>query len=217
VITLTKVKMSGKKMIHKKVKSFDGKDLGKVESISADYVELKDGSTHYFIPKLHVKEFDKENLYVLQMKDEIKDRYERDDPPLPSELQESERERIDEGKYKAYHEVIPFMAKEPGLELKGQQSGDILRIPWEEVIHKHVRTTDNVDIGDVDRVGNEFIIVREGVANIHLYYIPKQYFTNYDGSSLWIDVPSGLVSPKFEREDEPTKEEIEMLMNEVPD
>ena len=94
---------------------------------------------------------------------------------------------------------------------------EILKIPWEEVIHKHVRTLDNVDIGDVDRIGNEFIVVREGVANVHLYYIPKQYISNYDGSSIWIDVPSGLVSAKFERENEPTQEEIEMLLDEVPD
>jgi hypothetical protein len=59
--------------------------------------------------------------------------------------------------------------------------------------------------------------VREGVANVHLYYIPKQYISNYDGSSLWIDVASGLVSPKFEGEDEPTREEIDMLLDEVPD
>jgi hypothetical protein len=68
-----------------------------------------------------------------------------------------------------------------------------------------------------DKVGNELIIMRDGVANIHLYYVPKPYITNYDGSSLWIDVPSGLVGPKFERQEEPTQEEIDMLMNEVPD
>ena len=62
-----------------------------------------------------------------------------------------------------YRELIPPMAKEPGLEMRGQESGEILKIPWEEVIHKHVRTSDNVDIGDVDKVGNEFIVVREGV------------------------------------------------------
>ena len=201
-------------MINKKVKSFDGKDLGKIQNITADYVELKHGGTHYFIPKVHIKEFDKDDLYVLQTKDEIKEKYERDDPPLASEIEEAERS----GKgYSGYHEVIPFMAKEPGLELKGKESGTVLTIPWEEVIHKHVRSVDNVDMGDVDRVGNEFIVVREGVANIHLYYIPKQYITKYDGSSLWIDVSSGLVSPKFEREDEPTQEEIEMLLHEVPD
>jgi len=36
-------------------------------------VELKHGNNHYFIPKLDVKEFDKENLYVLLMKDEVKE------------------------------------------------------------------------------------------------------------------------------------------------
>jgi len=211
---MTQVKISGKKILSKKVKSMDGKDLGKIQNITPDYVELKHGGTHYFIPKLHIKEFDKEDLYVLQTKDEIKDKYERDDPPLPSEIKEAERS---EQGYKGYHEVIPFMAKEPDLQFKGKQSGDVLTIPWEDVIHKHVRTVDNEDIGDVDKVGNEFIVVRQGVANIHMYYIPKQYITNYDGSSLWIDVTSGLVSPKFEREDEPTQEEIEMLLNEVPD
>jgi hypothetical protein len=211
---MTKVKISGKKMINKSVKSIDGKDLGKIQNITADFIELKHGGTHYFIPKLHIKEFDKEDLYVLQTKDEIKDKYERDDPPLPSEIKEDERSG--QG-YVGYHEVIPFMAKEPDLQLKGKESGDVLTIPWEDVIHKHVRTVDNIDIGDVDKVGNEFIVVREGVANVHMYYIPKQYITNYDGSSLWIDVTSGLVSPKFEREDEPTQEEIEMLVNEVPD
>ena len=208
-----KVKISGKRLIHKKVKSFDGKDLGKIKSITPQYVEIKDDDKRYFVPKVHIKEHDKD-LFVLLMRQEVKDKYEREDPPLSSEVEEAER--TGEG-YNTYHEVIPFMAREPGLELKGQRTGDILKIPWADVIHKHVRTADNVDIGDVDRIGNEFIVVREGVANIHMYYIPKQYINNYDGSSVWIDVPSGLVSPKFEREDEPTQEEIEMLLNEVPD
>lgn len=211
---MAKVKIAGKKMIGKTVKSFDGKDLGKIRSISTDYIELKHGNDRFFIPKLHVKEFDKDNLYVLLMKDEVKERYERNSPPLPSDIKYAEHS---EQGYAGYHEVIPFMSKEPDLQLKGKQSGDILTIPWEQVIHKHVRTSDNVDIGDVDKVGNEFFVVRDGVATIHLYYIPKPYITNYDGSSLWIDVPSGLVGPKFERQDEPTQEEIEMLMNEVPD
>jgi len=210
---MTELKISGKRLIDKKVKSFDGKDLGKVKSITPEIVELKDGGKRYFVPKLHFKEHDKD-LYVLLMEDEVRDKYQREDPPLPSEIQDAVR--TGEG-YNSYHQIIPFMAKEPDLELKGEKSGDILKIPWDEVIHKHVRTLDNVDIGDVDKVGNEFIVVREGVANVHLYYIPKQYINNYDGSSLWIDVASGLVSPKFEREDEPTQEEIDMLLSEVPE
>jgi hypothetical protein len=107
------------------------------------------------------------------------------------------------------------MAKEPGISLKDQQSGEALNIRWEEVIHKHVRTSDDIDIGDVERVGNEFIVVRQGVAKVHIYYVPKAYISNYDGSYLYISAPSGLVNAKFERDTEPTPEEIRALGKEA--
>jgi len=203
-----------KGILHKKVSSLDGKELGSIESISPDYVELVEGGInkkHYFLPKSYLKEFGEKNFCVLLTKNEVKNRYKRHDPPTSSELQSIE------GLGKKYHEVIPFMAKEPGLELKGEQFGDILRIPWEEVIHKHIRTSDNIDIGDVDRIGNEFIVVRDGIVHSHMYYIPKQYITHYDGSSLWITVPNELISVKFERKGEPTEEEIDMLISEASD
>jgi hypothetical protein len=212
------VGMSWDKVIGEEVKSADDKDLGKVESIAADYVEVKEGTVnkkHYYIPKSFVEEFDGKKLHVSLTKDEVKERYERDSPPLPAEFESNEYKDISrqrEAKYPQYLELIPLMAKEPGLEMKGQESGEILKIPWEEVIHKHVRTSDNVDIGDVDKVGNEFIVVREGIVSVHLYYIPKQYINHYDGSSLWVNVPSGLMSAKFERKTEPTQQEIDMLV-----
>jgi hypothetical protein len=79
-----------------------------------------------------------------------------------------------------------------------------------------VKTIDSVDIGDIELVGNKFIVVREGVARIRHYYIPKSYINNYDGSSVYVAAPSGLVSAKFERETEPTPEDIKMLANEAP-
>jgi hypothetical protein len=98
------------------------------------------------------------------------------------------------------------------LEIKTPSMDEELKIPWEEIIHKHVRTTDNVDIGDVDRVGDQFIVVREGVANVHLYYIPKKYIIKYDGSTLWLNLSSTLASSKFERKNEPSQEEMNSLL-----
>jgi hypothetical protein len=216
-----KVEMPWEKVIGKKVKSSDSKDLGKVESIGPHFVEVNEGIVrhkHYFIPKYYVEGFDGDNLHVALTKDEIKNKYERDSPPSESELQNQEyleRKSKVESSHPQFLHGIPFMAKEPGVSLKNQQSGQTLNIPWEEVIHKRVKTTDNVDIGDVEKVGNEFIVVREGVAKVHIYYIPKPYITNYDGSSLYISAPSGLVSAKFERETEPTPEEIRTLGKEA--
>jgi hypothetical protein len=210
------------KVIDKKVKSSDNQDLGKVESVSTYYLEAKEGlvsKKRYYIPKYYIHGFDGENLHSALTKDEIKDKYERDSPPSESEFKTQEYEeqrKKTESIYPQFRYGVPFMAKEPGVALKSESSGETLNIPWEEVIHKHVRTTDNVDIGDIETVGNEFIVVREGDVKIHHYYIPKSYITKYDGSSLWIDSPSTLVSAKFERETEPTAEEIKMMGNEAP-
>jgi hypothetical protein len=199
--------------------------MGKVESIAANYAEVKEGAVHkkrYFVPKYYIQGFDGENLRASLAKREINDRYERDSPPTESEFQTQEyieQRRKVESTYPQFLHGIPWMAKEPEYNFK--QSSLVrhllsLTIPWEEIIHKRVKTTDNVDIGDTEQGGNECIVVREGVANIHLYYIPKAYINNYDGSSIWIAAPSGLVSAKFERETEPTPEEVRMLANDAP-
>jgi hypothetical protein len=216
------VGMPWEKILDKKVKSSDDKELGKVQSVSSDYVEVTEGlvsKKRYYIPKYYIQGFDGDNLHVSLTKDEIKDRYHRDAPPSESEFRTQEYEerkrKVDSDNPQFVHGV-PFMAHEPGVTLKDGQSGEALNIPWDEIVHKHVRTTDNVDIGDVERVGNEFIVVREGVANVHLYYIPKPYISNYDGSYLYISAPSGLVSAKFERDSEPTQEELRALAREAP-
>jgi hypothetical protein len=77
-------------------------------------------------------------------------------------------------------------------------------------------TSDSIDIGDVDQVGNNFIVVRQGVGNSTLYYIPKSFIDNYDGSCLYVAVPSGLVAAKFARDTDPTPEELERLGKEQP-
>jgi hypothetical protein len=217
-----RVGMPWEKILDKKVKSSDNQDLGKAQSVSSEYVEVTEGfvsKKRYYIPKYFIDGYDGEYLRTSMTKDEIKDRYQRDAPPSESEFRTQEYEerkrKVDSDNPQFLHGV-PFMAREPGVTLKDAQSGRALNIPWEEVVHKQVRTTDNVDIGDVDRVGNEFIVVREGVAKVHIYYIPKPYIYNYDGSYLYISAPSGLLSAKFERDTEPTPEEIRALAREAP-
>ena len=201
-------KLSWEKVLDKEVKSSDRKEIGKIKSVGPHFVEVEDGvisKKHYFIPKKYIHQYDGNTIYSSLEKEEISQKYQRDSPPLESELQEIERGEE--------YELIPFMAQEPGLEIKTERMDEELKIPWEEIIHKHVRTTDNIDIGDVDKVGNEFIVVREGFANVHLYYIPKKYIIKYDGSSLWLNLSSTLASAKFERKNEPSEEEMENLLN----
>src|SRR5215213_5135251 len=216
----SRVNVPCEKVKGKKVKSSDDKDLGKVEDTAPHYVEVKEGligKKSYFIPKHNINYFDGDNLHTSLTKDEIKSKYERDSPPSESEIQTQyleQKNKIESEQPQSLHGV-PFMASESGVTSRSDLTGEELNIEWAEVIHKHVRAADNVDMGDVERVGNEFIVVRQGVAKVHLYYIPKVCISNYDGSSLYLTVPSDFVRARFERETEPTSEEIRALAKEA--
>src|SRR5918999_1006246 len=216
----TMVNVPWEKVKGKKAKSKDNKDLGKVEDIAPHYVEVKEGligKKSYFIPKHYINYFDGDNLHTSLTKDEIKSKCERDSPPSESEIQtqySEQRNKIESEQPQSLHGV-PFMARESGVTSRSDLTGEELNIEWAEVIHKHVRAADDVDMGDVERVGNEFIVIRQGVAKVHLYYIPKVCISNYDGSSLYLNVPSDFVRSRFERESEPKAEEIRALAEEA--
>ena len=43
---------------------------------------------------------------------------------------------------------------------------------WIDLINESVHTSDDIDIGDVDAVSRDFIVVKRGFVNVHYYYIP---------------------------------------------
>jgi hypothetical protein len=216
------VQLSWDKIIGKKVKSSDKKDLGEAESVATEYIEVKEGivsKKHYYIPKYYIQGFDGDSLYTSLTKKVIKDRFERDSPPSPSESQTTEYQgRVSQAEsvHPQFVHGVSRMAKEPLMEISADYSGRTYKIPWDQLIHKHAKTTDKVEIGYVERIGDEFIVIREGVSNVHLYYIPKTYIREYDGSQIWIDAPSGLVRSKFERKTEPPVEELRTMATEAP-
>ena len=220
--TVEGVPMPWDRIIGKDVRTADKKDLGKVESISTQYIEVKEGVVsrkHYFVPKYYIEGFDGDNLHASLTKEELKFQYERDSPPSPEEFEKAEyRERVRsvDARNPQFLHGVPWMAREPSTEIPVDYSGTTYNIPWDEIVHKHVRTADSVEVGYVERVGNEFLVVREGVGDAHLYYIPKAYIRDFDGAQLWIDAPSALVRAKFEKESEPSQEELRALASDSP-
>jgi hypothetical protein len=204
-----------------KVKSKDNSDVGKIEEVGPHYVEVKEGligKKSYFIPKYYIEYYDGDKLHTSLSKDEIRRKWERNSPPSETEVQTQEylvqKKKVDEEQPQFLHGV-PFMAPEPGISIKSDTTGEEVKIEWANVIHKRVRASDDIDIGDVERVGNEYIVVRQGVAKVHHYYIPKACISNYDGSSLYLNVPSDFVKSRFEKDSEPTTDEIHTLAREA--
>jgi hypothetical protein len=43
---------------------------------------------------------------------------------------------------------------------------------WVDLVNESVHTTDDIDIGDIDAVSRDFVVVKRGFVNVHYYYIP---------------------------------------------
>jgi len=69
--------ISWDKAIDKKVKSSDDKDLGKIQSVTRDYIQTKEGTVdkkYYYIPKYYLQGYDGDHLWVSLTKDDVKSR-----------------------------------------------------------------------------------------------------------------------------------------------
>src|SRR5215211_4935954 len=69
------------------------KDIGKVQSITKEYIQTKEGlvsKNYYFIPKYYFQGYDGDSLWVSLTKDEIKSKFEKEKEPEPGELETPE-------------------------------------------------------------------------------------------------------------------------------
>ena len=85
---------------------------------------------------------------------------------------------------------------------------------WIDLINESVHTSDDVDIGDIDAVSRDFIVVKRGFVNIHYYYIPIGKVEGWDGHVLWLKVPEEYVQKNYERDVHP--DPLRYYMNDSP-
>ena len=71
---------------------------------------------------------------------------------------------------------------------------------WMDIIDESVHASDDEDIGDVEAVNRDFIVVKRGFINIHRYYIPISKVQGWDGNVLWLSITEETVKANYERE-----------------
>lgn len=74
-----------------------------------------------------------------------------------------------------------------GREKKKRRKG------WIDLINESVHTSDDIDIGDIDAVSRDFIVVKRGFVNVHYYYIPIGKVEGWDGNVVWLKVPEEYI------------------------
>ena len=57
-------------------------------------------------------------------------------------------------------------------------------INWDEVIKKEARGKNDEDLGEVQEVGDTYVVVQKGLINKEKFYIPQDKVESYDGTVL---------------------------------
>ena len=77
---------------------------------------------------------------------------------------------------------------------------DVPKTGWMSLINESVHSSDDIDIGDIDAVSKDFIVVKRGYVNVHYYYIPISKVEGWDGHILWLKITENEVKEKYERD-----------------
>ncbi len=67
------------------------------------------------------------------------------------------------------------------------------------MINESVHTSDDQDIGDIEAVSRNFIVVKRGYVNIYRYYVPISKVHGWDGNVLWLKITEEDVKKNYER------------------
>jgi hypothetical protein len=82
---------------------------------------------------------------------------------------------------------------------EGADYSNPAKTDWIDLIDEPVHTTDDIDIGDIEAVSRDFIVVKRGFVDLHYYYIPISKIEGWDGSVLWLKIPQNEIKANYER------------------
>ncbi len=73
-------------------------------------------------------------------------------------------------------------------------------LAWVELLNESVHTSDDQDIGDIEAVNRQFIVVKRGFVNIHRYFIPAYKIEGWDGNIVWVKITEEEVKRKYQND-----------------
>lgn len=76
---------------------------------------------------------------------------------------------------------------------------------WIDLIGQPCRTSGNQELGHLEAVGGEFIVIRKVYLAIHThyYYIPYDKVQGWDGNIIWLGISKAEVEQQYEKHKAP--------------
>jgi hypothetical protein len=72
-----------------------------------------------------------------------------------------------------------------------------------DVTNESVHTSDDEDIGDIEAINRDFIVVKRGYVHVHYYYIPMNKVEGWDGHVVWLKITEKEVKNNYQRDRSP--------------
>jgi hypothetical protein len=76
---------------------------------------------------------------------------------------------------------------------------------WIDLIEQPCRTSGNQELGHLEAVGGEFIVIRKVYLAIHThyYYIPYDKVQGWEGNIIWLGITRAEVEQQYEKHKAP--------------
>jgi uncharacterized protein (TIGR02271 family) len=82
--------------------------------------------------------------------------------------------------------------------------GSTSNIDWDDVIKKEARGSGDEDLGEVQEVGQNYVLVQKGMLSKQKFYIPKDQVQSYDGNTLRFRISEDDAKARYLRDSPPT-------------
>jgi stress response protein YsnF len=84
-------------------------------------------------------------------------------------------------------------------------------IDWDDVIKKEARGINDEDLGEVQEVTQDYVMVQKGLINKEKLYIPRDLVIGYNGTILIFNITAEEAKSKFLRDSEPVVSQSQVL------
>jgi hypothetical protein len=76
---------------------------------------------------------------------------------------------------------------------------------WIDLIGQSCRTSDNQELGHLEAISNDFIVIRKEYLAIHThyYYIPYDKVQGWDGNIIWLGISKAEVEQNYKKHKAP--------------
>jgi len=86
-------------------------------------------------------------------------------------------------------------------------------ILWGEIEGKKVKSVDGENLGKIEKISQNHVMIEEGLVKKKRFWIPKFVADYYDGKSIWLDIKKEELKQRYYYDQEPESSQYDLDMN----